>query len=281
MNIARAIPVLMYHHVSPTPGLVTISPENFRAQMAYLAQNGWRTIGSRELEDFFAGKPLPEKSLMLTFDDGWLDNWLHAHPILREFGLKAVLFLITGWIGDGPPRALAVTDDGTAPSCPTRFPAHRVCMEKVRGGQADEVMLRWSEVEAMRAAGSFEFHSHTHTHTRWDKIEADAAPRREKLAADLAVSCQALQAHLGETSAHLCWPQGYHDDDYKQAATEGGFRYLYTTRPDTCTPSTAAGNIPRIVVKDRGAGWLARRLWLYRQPGLTRLYLGCQGKSGA
>lgn len=289
MSNARALPVLMYHHVSPTPGLVTISPENFRAQMAHLARNGWRTVGTTELAAFLRGEPLAEKSVMLSFDDGWLDNWLYAHPVLQEFGLTAVLFLITGWVGDGPPRENRKVPAGTqsagagetAKPLPERFPAHRVCMEKVRSGQADEVMLRWSEAEAMREVGSFEFHSHTHTHTRWDRIEPDTARRRERLAADLAASREALQTRLGEASSHLCWPQGYFDDDYRRVAREAGFTHGYTTRPGACTPATAADAIPRIVVKDRGAGWFARRLWLYRQPGLTRLYLAWQGKSGA
>lgn len=279
MSHARALPVLMYHHVSPTPGLVTISPENFRAQMAYLARNGWRTIGTAELAAFLRGEALAEKSVMLSFDDGWLDNWLYVHPILQESGLKAVLFLITGWLGDGPPRENKVGAGETAKSASGAFPAHRACMEKVGAGQADEVMLRWSEVAAMREAGSFEFHSHTHTHTRWDRIEADAGRRAARLAADLAASRAALRQHLGEVSSHLCWPQGYFDDDYRRVAQAAGFAYCYTTRPGTCTPDTRQDAIPRIVAKDAGADWLTRRLWLYRQPGLTRLYLRLQGKS--
>jgi peptidoglycan/xylan/chitin deacetylase (PgdA/CDA1 family) len=282
MKTARALPLLMYHHVSPSPGLVTLSPQNFRAQMSWLARNAWRTIGADELAAFLSGQPLGEKSLMLTFDDGWLDNWLYAHPILQEFGLNAVLFLITGWLAEGPPRALRKVGTGeTAANSITAMPAHRVCMEKVKTGGADDVMLRWSEVQAMRAAGTFEFHSHTHTHTRWDKLVGDPSERAARLAEDLAASRRALQKHLGEVSGHLCWPQGYYDADWQGRAHAAGFTYLYTVMPGTCTPDTAADAIPRIVVKDRNAGWFGRRLWLYRQPALTRAYLAVQGKSVA
>lgn len=279
MKTARAVPVLMYHHVSPAPGLVTISPENFRAQMAWLAASGWRTIGATELTAFLTGEPLPEKSVMLTFDDGWLDNYLFAHPALQEFGLKAVLFLITGWIGEGPSRGLKKVGAGNAAiNTVAAFPAHRVCMEKVKTGQADEVMLRWSEAEAMRAAGTFEFHSHTHTHTRWDRLIGNPVERAARLADDLDSSRRALQAHLGEVSAHLCWPQGYYDADYQRQAQEAGFTHLYTVTPGTCTTLTPATAIPRIVVKDRAAGWFGRRLWLYHRPALTWAYLALQGK---
>ncbi|MBU0753444.1 MAG: polysaccharide deacetylase family protein [Gammaproteobacteria bacterium] len=269
MKTAGAVPVLMYHHVSPNPGLVTISPENFRAQMRWLAGHGYTTIGCDDLAGFLRGEPLPAKSVLLTFDDGYLDNYVHAHPILAEFGLKAALFIITGRIGDGPARACA-GEAGGVEVPPT--PAHKACMAAIEDGRADAVMLRWSEVEAMRAAGSFEFHSHTHSHTRWDQVEPDVARRHALLADDLAQSRTTLQSRLGSASPHLCWPQGYHDDGYVATALAQGFTTLYTTIPGTNAMSGDATHLRRIVVKG-AADWLGRRLWIYRHPTLTSSYL--------
>ncbi|EFX8302280.1 carbohydrate transporter, partial [Shigella flexneri] len=86
---ANHVPVLMYHHVSHCPGLVTLSPETFRKQMKWLAENNWKTLSSDELEFFYRGGKLPRKSVMLTFDDGYLDNWFQVYPLLNEFNLKA------------------------------------------------------------------------------------------------------------------------------------------------------------------------------------------------
>jgi peptidoglycan/xylan/chitin deacetylase (PgdA/CDA1 family) len=266
MKTAQAVPVLMYHHVSPSPGLVTLSPEIFRDQMRWLAEHGYRTIGCDDLARFLAGEPLPEKSVLLTFDDGYLDNYVYAHPILAEFGLKAALFIVTGRIGDGPARACA--GEGTVPDTPT----HKACKAAVQAGRADEVMLRWSEVERMRAAGTFEFHSHTHTHTRWDQVEADAGRRHVLLVDDLDQSRATLQARLGRVTPHLCWPQGYYDDHYRSAAHTVGFSHLYTVRRGSCLPVTPADEIPRIVTKDKAGGWLGGRLRLYGTPWLARLY---------
>ncbi|EHN3185046.1 polysaccharide deacetylase family protein, partial [Escherichia coli] len=102
---ARHLPVLMYHHVSRCPGLVTLSPETFCEQMKWLADNNWRTVTSAELEYFYQGGTLPRKSVMLTFDDGYLDNWLRAWPVLKEYNLHAHIFLITGLIGKGNVRS--------------------------------------------------------------------------------------------------------------------------------------------------------------------------------
>lgn len=270
MKTAKAVPVLMYHHVSPVPGLVTISPENFRAQMRWLAGHGYTTIGCDDLARFIGGEPLPEKSVVISFDDGYLDNWVHAHPIMAEQGLHGVIFLITGWIGDGPARPHAGMANAPA------TPAHRACMEAAQAGHTDEVMLRWSEVLAMREAGTFEFHSHTHTHTRWDLAESDPAARDAKLAMDLEQSRGALRERLGAATPHLCWPQGYHDDAYVATALAQGFTMLYTTLPGTNTTSGKATHLRRIVVKG-DADWLGGRLWIYRHPGLAAAYLTLRG----
>lgn len=263
---AAAVPVLMYHHVSPSPGLVTVSPETFRAQMRWLAEGGYTTIGCDDLATFIGGGRLRAKSVLLTFDDGYLDNYVHAHPVLAEFGLKAALFLITGNIGDGPPRPCA----GETGEPPT--PSHRDCVLAAQEGRADVAMLRWSEIERMRQAGTFEFHSHTHTHTRWDKVEADRVARDAKLAADLAASRAALGNRLGQATPHLCWPQGYYDDGYRAAARQAGFSHFYTVGRATCLPHSSVEEIPRIVVKDRTGAWFATRMWLYQQPALSALY---------
>lgn len=262
----RALPILMYHHVSPAPGLVTVSPETFRAHMRALAEDGWRSAGLAEVAAFFAGQPLPKKTVVITFDDGYLDNYIHAHPVLAEFGLSAVLFVATAWLGDGPARL-----------APQETPDHAECKRRIAAGTPDSVMLRWSEAEAMRAAGTFEFHSHTHTHTRWDRSVADPAARAEALRADLLASQDVLRQRLGEASGHLCWPQGYYDADYIRVAGECGFAHLYTTEKRINTAGGDIRRIGRIVTKERGADWLLSRVRLYSRPWLGRLYVALRG----
>jgi peptidoglycan/xylan/chitin deacetylase (PgdA/CDA1 family) len=269
---AQALPVLMYHHVTPNDGLVTVAPATFRRQMAWLANHGYRSIGCRDLERFLAGEPLPDKSVLITFDDGYLDNYVYAHPVLQEFGLHGVIFLITGQIGaESQPRRYAGMA-GDLPVCPN----HRDAKALIDAGRTDEVMLRWSEVEAMQAAGTFEFHSHTHSHTRWDKTIADPVARRAALADDLAASRATLAQRTGD-SPHLCWPQGYYDDDYRQVARDAGFRYLYTVQKGINTPATPPDEIGRIVIKDRVGGWFGSRMFLYRQPLLGGWYVRLRG----
>lgn len=272
MALAKSIPILMYHHVSPAPGLVTVSPANFRAQMEWIVRRGWRSIGCDDLAGFLAGKPLPAKAVLITFDDGYLDNYVHAYPVLKELGLSATIFLITGAIGDGPARPCA-GDAAPLPPCPD----HRACKQALREERGDEVMLRWSEVARMAADGTCQFHSHTHSHRRWDQEIADPSQRQQLLLEDLAQSRQTLQQRLGVDDQHLCWPQGYYDGAYLETATAVGFRYCYTTAKSINRPGHDPLRLGRIVTKDASPRWLERRLRWFADPLVGGLYLRLRG----
>ncbi|MEO7321199.1 MAG: polysaccharide deacetylase family protein [Burkholderiales bacterium] len=262
----------MYHHVSPTPGLVTVSPQTFAAQMRYLAEQGFDTLRADQLLAFIQGsKDLDKPSVLITFDDGYLDNYVYAYPTLKHHGLCATIFGITGWFGDGAPRTpRSQTRQSTSPS-------HSTCMDAIRDGRHDEVMLRWSEIEKMEADRTIEVHSHTHTHTRWDRTVANPETRHRALKQDLLASRDALKHRLGHDSRHLCWPQGYYDSDYRRTAQACGFTALYTTEKRIVTKSSNTETIGRIVVKDRVDHWLARRLWLYSQPEIGAMYTYLRG----
>lgn len=275
---ARAVPVLMYHHVSTSPGMITVTPANFAAQMDYLASAGYRTIGSAELAAFLSGEDMPAKSIVITFDDGYLDNWVHAHPVLKRHGFAALCFLVSSWPGEGAVRPNASHGSSTLPPLLDHHAGERA----IENGRTDDVILRWSEIEAMREAGTFEFHSHTHTHVRWDRVTGTSGEKRERLREDLSAARAALRTRLGEVSDHLCWPQGYYDDDYREVALNAGFRHFYTCHAGTNIGSDpldrsgsvdAEHSIKRLEVRDRPASWLASRLWVHTRPAISRAYL--------
>jgi peptidoglycan/xylan/chitin deacetylase (PgdA/CDA1 family) len=103
------VPILMYHHVAETgPGDdairrdLSVSPANFAAQMAYLARNGFVAVSLAELNDHLEhGRPLPAQAVVLTFDDGYQDNYTAAFPALLQNGFTGTFFLITDFVGNG------------------------------------------------------------------------------------------------------------------------------------------------------------------------------------
>jgi peptidoglycan/xylan/chitin deacetylase (PgdA/CDA1 family) len=140
----------MYHHLEsldPSASLVastwTVSPINFKEQLDYLVAHSYHTIGFGQLDSFFeAGGPLPTRPVLLTFDDGWSDDYTVAFPALRERGMIGSFFVPTSYAG--------------AP-----------------GGK----LLSWEQIGEMDAAG-MEFGGHTINHADLKKVGEQEALRQ-------------------------------------------------------------------------------------------------------
>lgn len=100
----KGIPVLMYHSIEYEKGNTARLPkEKFKEQMKYLKENNYTTLSLEEAYDFFmSNKPVPEKAVVLTFDDGYVDNYVEAFPILKELEFKATFFVITDLVDKIP-----------------------------------------------------------------------------------------------------------------------------------------------------------------------------------
>lgn len=92
-SMIRSLPVLMYHSISRSPASTAVTPELFAEHCAALANAGWRSLSLREAERCFLEQaPFPAKSCLITFDDGYLDNWLEAAPVLERHGQRGAVF---------------------------------------------------------------------------------------------------------------------------------------------------------------------------------------------
>lgn len=89
------LPILMYHSFlkdAKLQGTYVISPDLFEKDLKYITQNGYTTITTSQLVDYvYNGKPLPSKPIMLTFDDGYYNNYCYAFELLKKYKCKAVL----------------------------------------------------------------------------------------------------------------------------------------------------------------------------------------------
>lgn len=104
IGTSKPVPILMYHSIDyEKDNELRIPKEKFREQMQYLKDDGFNPISLEQLySNIVFGTELPEKPIVLTFDDGYSDNYNNAYPVLKEFGFKAAIFVITGCIGSGP-----------------------------------------------------------------------------------------------------------------------------------------------------------------------------------
>ena len=134
----RAVPVLNYHQINDRDeNSLTVHTDQFEEEMKYLVDNGYHTITPEEMLDAWEnGTPLPDKPVILTFDDGYVDNYKNAFPILQKYNLKATIFLISDFMGTYPNY------------------------------------MTWGEVDEMQQSGLIDFESHTLSHPELDKIPA-------------------------------------------------------------------------------------------------------------
>lgn len=93
----EGVPVLMYHSISNKKGNeIQLSKDLFESQMKFLKDKNYTTLSLDELYDFLIfNKPIPKKSVVITFDDGYVDNYLNAYPILKKYNFRATIFVIT------------------------------------------------------------------------------------------------------------------------------------------------------------------------------------------
>ena len=139
-----SLPILMYHHIQSEESAkaakqtgLTVHTPTFKNQMQYLKDKGYTTIVSKTLENFFdSGEALPKKSVMVTLDDGYADNYSDAFPVLKDLGLKATLFLATGL---------------------TENPGY----------------ITWAQAKEMAANGVFDIANHTWSHRNMQASKAD------------------------------------------------------------------------------------------------------------
>lgn len=109
------VPILMYHYISePPPDAniyrrdLSVTPANFEAQLAWLRSEGYESITLTDLVYHLAlGWPLPDKPVILTFDDGYRDNYTHAFPLLKKYEYTGTFFLVTHPIDYGDPDYLS------------------------------------------------------------------------------------------------------------------------------------------------------------------------------
>lgn len=103
-----SVPILMYHYIRPAPDKLmdrlgwnlTTTPQDFQAQMTWLAVSGFHPVDFNDLRAYFAGRtPLPNKPVVITFDDGYADLYTTAYPILRSMAFKAVAYIVTSFVG--------------------------------------------------------------------------------------------------------------------------------------------------------------------------------------
>lgn len=259
----RPIPVLMYHHINPHRGdMVTVTPDVFEGQMRHLNESGYRTLTLDELVSYIAGKMvLKQKAVVVTFDDGWLDNFIYAFPAIKRHNINTSIFIVTDWVHNSASDA----------SQSVTVPAHKESKSLIKESRAGEVILGWDHIRTMQNSGLVNFYSHTRSHARCAGLSG------QELLNELGESKLALENHLGGPCPYLCWPYGEFNDTALRVAGNIGYKALFTTVHGVVSPGSDPFAIKRIVVKD-SITWFKKRMVIYTNSFLAACYLKIKEK---
>lgn len=213
--------------------------------MEFLSVEGYETLTVRQLMGFIAGGYTPaSKAVLITFDDGWLDNYRYAVPVLKAYNFKSTHFLITGRV-----RTVTVASQSGP------LPDHERCKKLIQCGRGAEVTLGWDLVRELDAEPLFEFYSHTVSHRPCADLDGD------ELRHELARSKRSLEERLGRACDYLCWPYGSYSQSALECAAHLGYKGTFSTIDGFCTKGSDPFLVKRIEVKD-SLGWFKDRLSL-------------------
>ncbi len=224
------VPILMYHYVSVPPSDadryrrdLSVPPELFEQHLAYLKEQGYQTISLDDLINFLAlGRPLPPggKPVIISFDDGYLDNYQNALPLLQKYGFTGVFFVVT----ELAERASAGM---TAPD----------------GLRYADVYMTWEQLRAMAAAGmDVECHARVHE----DLTENDD----ERLIWQVLGCREMIESQLGQRPRYVAYPSGIYDKRVAATFASDGYWGGITTQQGIQQNSARPFELKRLRVRN-------------------------------
>jgi peptidoglycan/xylan/chitin deacetylase (PgdA/CDA1 family) len=232
--VSTIVPILLYHSVSTTPAPwiapFTVTPQAFSRHLDLIIASGRTAMTVSQLGEAVAGRaPLPERPVVVTFDDGFAD-FEHASTELGARGLPSTLYVTTGALRGrgGPDPDLALP------------PAE---------------MLSWSQLGELIERG-VEVGAHTHTHPQLDVLP------RERAAEEIHRSKQLLENALGCEVPSFAYPHGFHSPSVQRSVRAAGHTSACAVMNALSSSDDRMFALARLTVRDdtrpdRLAAWLA------------------------
>ncbi|MBE6037704.1 MAG: polysaccharide deacetylase family protein [Anaerofustis stercorihominis] len=203
------VPIIMYHAImkdSSRSGKYVITPDTLRRDIEYILKKGYTPVHMSEIIDYVDGcGTLPEKPIVLTFDDGYYNNYLYAYPITKEYGVKAVISIIGTYT-----RQASETGEKQV-----EYYSH----------------VTWSQLKEMTDSALWEVQNHTYDmHRTGDKnglleVKGDTVEQKNRLIEEDIMKLQELiTQHTGKTPDTFTYPFGSFDSDTRELIKKLGFR---------------------------------------------------------
>ncbi len=202
----ESVPFLLYHSVLKdynvgTDALLHISEDNFMQHMQALKDAGYNTVTLDEYYDYVnKSTPLPAKPIVLCFDDGYLNNYENAYPVLKEMGMRATIFVIASRMG----------------SRTVEFPH-----------------FDWQQAIEMENSGVIDIESHSLTHPAFSELTYAETVKEMRLSKYL------IEKNMGKECRYMAYPYGFTNDFSADIGMAAGYKMLCIVGNDGVNGKTA------------------------------------------
>ena len=191
------IPILCYHNLNrTTPGSMNMTPDKFESQIKWIKDNGYTIIPLKEAVEYLLSKrdSLPDKSVVITADDGWQSVYQYMYPIVKKYNIPVTLFIYPQTISTG------------------------------------KNAMTWEELKELQATGLFDIQGHTYSHANFkhEKKNRSAATFEKTVKRELVDSKKILEDKLGIKVTLLAWPFGIYNAYLEEAAANAGYEMAFT-----------------------------------------------------
>lgn len=221
-RVSATVPILLYHSVSDSPSSYirrfAVPPDTFRRHLAAIAERGCTTLTVSEYVDALATGPAnaPDRTVVVTFDDGYEDFYEHALPALLDFGLKATLYVTSGFLRD--------FDDGSVAAARGR-------------------MMNVTQLQYAADAGT-EIGGHTHSHPELDTL-------RRAHAQDEIERCKVLLTEVvGREIRSFAYPHGYSSASVRRLVEAAGYDSACGVKNAISSPDDDRFSLSRLMIRD-------------------------------
>lgn len=211
------VPILMYHSVypdAPYSNRLAVSTGTFERQMRFLREHRYNVIGLADLAQLTSDKKrIPARTVAITLDDGYMDNYTYAFPILKRYNIPVTVFLIVQEIG------------------------------RPAGDR-----LSWEKIKFMQESGLVTIGSHAIGPEPLVNITSREEVRRQVFS-----SKKALEERLGSPVTLFSYPEGMFNPEIRTFVIEAGYRAAVATRPGRGYPSNDCFALKRLRISENAA----------------------------
>jgi peptidoglycan/xylan/chitin deacetylase (PgdA/CDA1 family) len=211
----RRIRILLYHSIDDSGSLMSTSAVTFRRQMDYIKKRGYHTISLSEfVNDAYQEKTLSKKLVVITFDDGFENNYLYAFPILKQYGFSATIFLTTDYINNS--AKWIERDFNSILRRPFLSSTSKNNEAQLYKNMSDFPSLTWDEIKEMSEYG-IKFGSHTSSHSQLCDLTL------EKAKEDIYRSKVVIEKKIDKHVDSFAYPYSDFTPEVKQLVKQLGF----------------------------------------------------------